>query len=162
MPQFFLWTLTSEACLSTPSCTGWLICECLYKVDGRWDINIYIPLLRPAAFCLISLVEASPLYTALMSRLHPGQHLIQAHTVMSVLLEHVPSKNPTWVTSLSQNPCLLPRHPAAWEGSSNCHEKLFDGGALSATCLSEPLQAAYVRLCCVVCSKACFAIGDMC
>lgn len=122
---FFLLTLTSEACFSTPSCTAWLICECFYKSNGRWEINIYIPLLGPGAFCLISLVGTSPLDIAFTSCLHPGQYPIQAHTIICVLLEHVPRKSPTWVISLSQAPCLLPRRPAAWGGSTNCHMGIF-------------------------------------
>lgn len=80
--------------------------------------EIYIfPYLRPAAFCLISLVETP---TARPSSLPLGQCLIQAYSAISALLEHASSKNPTWVISPSQSSHRLPGCPAAWEGSKTC------------------------------------------
>ena len=54
------------------------------------------------------------------------------------------------------NPLPAAKRP----GSTRRKKNLFDGGVLSATRLSEPLQAALIRLCCLICSKACFAVGD--
>lgn len=125
----------------------WMLLEEQWKMRDK-----YIPLLGPAAFFLISLVGTSPLYVALMSSLHPGQNPIQAHTIICVLLEHVPRKSPTWVISLSQIPCLLPRRPAAWGGSTNCHMGIF---LTVVSCQPGACQSLLL-----ICSKACFAVGD--
>lgn len=60
---------------------------------------------------------------------------------------------PSSLPAAKTSSCMRRKHKLS-------HGDLFDGGVLSAWCLSEPPQAVLTRLCCLICSKAYF-VGDV-
>lgn len=162
MHHFFLVPLTREICLSTRRCTGWLICECLRKSDGRWEINIYVYYLTESRSILsgfscrgISFIYSSHVPPASVTGPDPIVLYdfcpVAACSQQKPYMSHITLPNPLPAAKTSS--CMRRKQKLSLEN-------LFDGGVWSATCLSEPLQAAFTRLCCLICSKACVALGD--
>lgn len=159
MPHFFLLTLTSEACFSTPSC--WLIFECFQKSNGRWDKYIYTltgtcSILPDFSGRNISFIYSSHVLPASRTVPNPSIHYnscpVGACSQKKPYMSHITLPKSLHAAKMSS--CVRRKHKLS-------HGDLFDGGVLSALCLSEPPQAALARLCCLICSKACFAVGDV-